>query len=655
MATLPQQIKKRYPQNARLGIKSSLSNIKRVVSLVYLLYIANERKGKIDYSEEYIEDKITKIRLKDAYKTSVSSIFAAGEADDVIAVNPLITSQLEPLQVGLELVFQLGKISFVSGKASSAERTGGNRYAKTITFSNNIVFLDVFFTALTEEKRNKLLAAWMKNEVSDTGADESLYKLLTAFTENLKMSVDDGTENRTFEQEGVYTQLLTGNNVIGKDAHEDVGPLRIYKSFVREGLHPFVRLDSNEFASKVDNEKLRTYLSLVSTSLDLKNSDVPDIPESKVEEENEDGTAQIIYYGCPGTGKSHTVKDKTEGLDGKKAIYFDKAGNRIDQPDTEEERIKTPSNIFRTTFHPDYDYSTFVGTYKPMMKKKLNPDGSESGEDELRYDFVPQVFTNAYVRAWKSWEDDSLEGKDKNVYLIIEEINRGNCAQIFGDLFQLLDRKEGKSVYPIIPDTELGNYLESEKVPFEALRLPPNLHIYATMNTSDQSLFPMDSAFKRRWSMEYVPIKYGGTEASDYKLNLYGTEFDWTEFLRLANAKIRAATNSEDKQMGEFFIKNPVVTEKEFINKVMFYIWNDVCKDHYSALRLQNAYFMRDSKDTYFTFAELFSGRHKKGVPDTEPKELILGFMNYLKSEDEEKSADDTAQINEGTLDNNQQ
>lgn len=373
-------------------------------------------------------------------------------------------------------------------------------------------------------------------------------------------------------------------------------------------------------------------------------------------EENEDETtAQKIFYGCPGTGKSFKVKKRTEGLDGEKAIYFDKAGNKIPTPETEEERIKTPSNIFRTTFHPDYDYSTFVGTYKPIMKKKQNSDGTESGEDELRYDFVPQVFTNAYVRAWKSWADDSLEGDDKKVFLIIEEINRGNCAQIFGDLFQLLDRKDGKSVYPIIPDTELGKYLEDEKVPFEALRLPPNLHIYATMNTSDQSLFPMDSAFKRRWSMEYVPIKYTKTEASDYKLNLYGTEFDWTDFLRLVNAKIRTATNSEDKQMGEFFIKNPVVTEKEFINKVMFYIWNDVCKDLYSALRLQKTYFMRDSKDTYFTFAELFSGRHKKGVPDTEPKDLILGFMNYLKSEDEENSADDTASINEGALDNNQQ
>ena len=366
-------------------------------------------------------------------------------------------------------------------------------------------------------------------------------------------------------------------------------------------------------------------------------------------------TEQTIYYGCPGTGKSYTVKDKTEGLDGKKAVFFDKDGNRIEAPESETERIKTPSNIFRTTFHPDYDYATFVGTYKPVMKPLPGEEDKENPKEELSYEFVPQVFTKAYVRAWKSWADNSLEGKDKNVYLIIEEINRGNCAQIFGDLFQLLDRKNGYSEFPIIPDAEMSNYLKKQQVPFESLRLPPNLHIYATMNTSDQSLFPMDSAFKRRWSMEYIPIKYEGNEAENYKLNLYGTEYSWPEFLRLVNAKIRLATNSEDKQMGEFFIKNPQITEKEFINKVMFYLWNDVCKDLYSATRPSNNYFLRDSKDTLFTFAELFSGRHKKGEEDTKPQQLIAGFMAYLKSEETEDNGENANEQGQDPMKEEQQ
>lgn len=632
MATLPQRIKNRKPQNARLGIKSSLSNLKRVVSLVYLLYVANDRKGKIDYSEEYDEGGITKIRLKSAYQGAVSAIFAPGEADAIIAANPLITSQLEPLQVGLELVFQLGKINFVAGKASSAERTGGNRYAKTITFSKNIIYLDVYLSALSEENRNTILVAWMKNEESGTDADNALYQILTAFTENLKMSVDDGVTNATFEQEGLYKELLAGNKVIGKDAHEDVGPLRIYKSLVREQMHPYVSFGNNEFSPRVDADKLSNYLSLVSTSLDLMNSDIPDVPQAKEELIIDCGDTQKIFYGCPGTGKSHKVKAMTEGIEGEFAVFFDEDGDKIDDVSTVADKSKITSNIFRTTFHPDYDYSTFVGSYKPVMNPVLDENGDETGEEELAYDFVPQVFTNAYVRAWKSLNDDSLTDAEKQVYLIIEEINRGNCAQIFGDLFQLLDRKNGWSEYPIIPDAELRKYLEKCELESNRLILPANLHIYATMNTSDQSLFPMDSAFKRRWAMEYVPINLEQNVAREFTFTVNNAPYSWVGFLGKINPLIRKATDSEDKQMGEFFIKGDI-TEDEFKNKVMFYIWNDVCKDLYSASRISPLYFMRsnageDKKDV-FTFAELFgAGRYNEDDSTyTSPADLLEGFI----------------------------
>jgi hypothetical protein len=626
MATLPQPIKKRYPQNARLGIKSSLSSLKRVVSLVYLLYLANDRKSKIDYSEEYFDGATTKIRLKDAYKAFVSAIFAAGEADGAIAANPLITSQLEPLQVGLELVFQLGKINFVAKKASSAERTGGSRFAKTITFSKNIVFIDVYFSALPEDKRKKVLASWMKNEESGTDADAALYQMLTAFTENLKMSVDDGAVNRTFEQEGLYKELLAGNNVIGKDAHEDVGPLRIYKSFVKEGMHPYVQFQSNEFALKVDNDKLSNYLSLVSTALDLMISEIPEETLVEADPETENNSSQMIYYGCPGSGKSYEVKEIAEGEKGKKIIWYEKPttehpeGQKLDHEPNDDEKKNLANNVFRTTFHPDYDYATFVGCYKPV----------KDDSDKLDYRFIPQVFTNAYVSA--------LRHPDDPTYLIIEEINRGNCAQIFGDLFQLLDRTDGVSDYEIKPDTELAKYLASQGVPSESLKLPANLHLFATMNTSDQSLFPMDSAFKRRWAMEYKPIAYSGTKADNFTITIGKKQYQWIQFLQMVNEMILVATESEDKQMGEFFIKGPV-TEKEFINKVMFYLWNDVCKDYYRPLRVQAPYFMRvknkldSEKNDFFTFAELFSERNKDF-------RLLHEFMLYLESKFKEKKSD---------------
>lgn len=346
---------------------------------------------------------------------------------------------------------------------------------------------------------------------------------------------------------------------------------------------------------------------------------------------------QKIFYGCPGTGKSRTIKDKVEGDYGEKMMYFDERGKVVDDPNSVKDKSKLTTNVFRTTFHPDYDYSTFVGSYKPVMNPVIGEDGYETGNEELAYEFVPQVFTNAYIRAWKSLKDDTLTDAEKQVYLIIEEINRGNCAQIFGDLFQLLDRKDCRSEFSIIPDAELRKHLAKEGLESNKLLLPENLHILATMNTSDQSLFPMDSAFKRRWAMEYVPINLDQKIAKEYTFKISDEEYSWVEFLRKINPLIRKATDSEDKQMGEFFIKGHV-TEEEFVNKVMFYIWNDVCKDLYSASRISPLYFMRsasgeDKKDV-FTFAELFGdGRHNEDDgTDTKPKELMVDFITkYLE------------------------
>lgn len=352
---------------------------------------------------------------------------------------------------------------------------------------------------------------------------------------------------------------------------------------------------------------------------------------------------QKIFYGCPGTGKSRTIKDKVEGDYGEKMMYFDERGKVVDDPNSVKDKSKLTTNVFRTTFHPDYDYSTFVGSYKPVMNPVIGEDGYETGNEELAYEFVPQVFTNAYIRAWKSLKDDTLTDAEKQVYLIIEEINRGNCAQIFGDLFQLLDRKDCRSEFSIIPDAELRKHLAKEGLESNKLLLPENLHILATMNTSDQSLFPMDSAFKRRWAMEYVPINLYQKIAKEYTFKISDEEYSWVEFLRKINPLIRKATDSEDKQMGEFFIKGHV-TEEEFVNKVMFYIWNDVCKDLYSASRISPLYFMRsasgeDKKDV-FTFAELFGdGRHNEDDgTDTKPKELMVDFITkYLEMKPLEK------------------
>lgn len=296
---------------------------------------------------------------------------------------------------------------------------------------------------------------------------------------------------------------------------------------------------------------------------------------------------QMIYYGSPGSGKSRKVKDNIQDV----ASEFK----------------------FRTTFHPDTDYASFVGCYKPSMK-----DGN------IEYNYSAQVFTNAYVQAWKN--------PDKDVYLIIEEINRGNCAQIFGDLFQLLDRDKatGISEYPIKADKDLADYLKDVLgadhggIKDGELRLPSNLIIYATMNTSDQSLFPMDSAFKRRWDWEYVPIEYGADKESyTYIITIGDKKYRWVDFLKVVNEKIYNTTRSEDKQMGNFFIKKSVDAQ-EFINKVMFYLWNEVCKEESGTSRNFFRVAVEGNKEgKEFKFVDLFD--------KAKTNDLLIGFINHLE------------------------
>lgn len=334
-------------------------------------------------------------------------------------------------------------------------------------------------------------------------------------------------------------------------------------------------------------------------------ANVPECPDIPVPPANplpggvftEELPHQRIIYGAPGTGKSHGIRESTEG-----------------------------KNVIRTTFHPESDYSTFVGAYKPTMDEdvgltevwKISGDGehleaSHRAKRGISYSFVPQAFTNAYVEAWKKMNEAEDNAEVEPVYLVIEEINRGNCAQIFGDLFQLLDRnEEGYSDYEIIPDRDLARYLaeeafaEEDKSRFskifsgETLKLPPNLYIWATMNTSDQSLFPMDSAFKRRWDWEYVPIKDSG---EGYKIVTGNKRYDWWTFVKTINEKIQEITLSEDKQIGYFFVKvvNKEISADMFVNKVFFYLWNVVFKDCYTDLQ-----FLEKDDGSYLTFADFF-------------------------------------------------
>ena len=369
-------------------------------------------------------------------------------------------------------------------------------------------------------------------------------------------------------------------------------------------------------------------------------------------------TLQQIYYGAPGTGKSKTIKDLTFG-----------------------------ESVIRTTFHPDSDYASFVGTYKPITeevtlrdcygKKVIDEETNEVVKEErIAYKFIPQAFLEAYVEAWKKL------GSSKKQFLIIEEINRGNCAQIFGDLFQLLDRNEyGFSDYPIVADKDMQKYLEKEFAGWEItnkdeinqlygeanmvnlimkgerLVLPSNLYIWATMNTSDQSLFPIDSAFKRRWDWKYVPIREGRDKETNAPLNWYiytgDKQYKWWSFISKVNELIGSLTNSEDKKLGYFFCKakDGEIDADLFVSKVIFYLWNDVFKDY----GFDDKDF-QDEEGKILSFDRFYEDKNGKTNVDIAIVELFLenlGVEEYYSDEREGEEDIDTEEEGKNNGKNN--
>ena len=344
---------------------------------------------------------------------------------------------------------------------------------------------------------------------------------------------------------------------------------------------------------------------------------------------------QQIFFGAPGTGKSYEINELTNG-----------------------------GSVIRTTFHPDSDYSTFVGAYKPVMEETpvYGAQGVEvAKEKRITYSYVKQAFLKAYLGAWQKYAKGGETAEPQ--FLVIEEINRGNCAQIFGDLFQLLDRSDnGFSTYPIEADSDLQNeikkaFAEGGEYAIEngldvddamdgytsnygetlsddikngrVLLLPNNFYIWATMNTSDQSLFPIDSAFKRRWDWRYVKITDAGKA---WKIKC-GTEYcDWWTFVEEINKKIAKETSSDDKKLGYFFCKakDGVITADKFVSKVLFYLWNDVFKDGDISL-----FKVSDEPEAEICFDAFYDSDNKVNV------EAIRTFLVSVVGEENIKTNDD--------------
>ena len=280
----------------------------------------------------------------------------------------------------------------------------------------------------------------------------------------------------------------------------------------------------------------------------------------------------IIYFGAPGTGKSYNLNKDMKNL---------------------------TSSYERVTFHPDYSYANFVGTYKPVPK----------GED-ISYEYVPGPFMRSLVKALKNPENPFL--------LIIEEINRANVAAVFGDIFQLLDRdSNNESRYPIETTEDMRNYLKSElNKDYDKIKIPSNMFIWATMNSADQGVFPMDTAFKRRWDFKYFDINHNEELVSNIKVELNNQIISWNDLRKAINEELLTYKINEDKLLGPFFAFNEYLNKKIslnefkliFKNKIIMYLFEDAAKSK------RNDLFSGVSKKNNLTYSQICESFDEIGV-----------------------------------------
>lgn len=329
-----------------------------------------------------------------------------------------------------------------------------------------------------------------------------------------------------------------------------------------------------------------------------------------------------IYYGAPGTGKSHTVDVIAE-----KEFHF----------------------VHRTTFYPEYTHDDFVGSFMPVMNyEKQDPekeyvygDGTPSnipGKPVPFYKFIPGPFANSLV--------DALNNPDKNVLLIVEELNRANAAAVFGEVFQLLDRKyngnidDGESRYNVNISNEFSEFIAEKVASYnlgEKIRIPSNMSIYATMNSADQGVNPLDSAFKRRWNFVYVPINFENAEHKNEQIQYAGRKVTWQNFGQAINRKLIELGINEDKLLGEYFVNKVEIKDVDkFETKIISYMFEDIFKFN------RRGFF----KPEYKTFLQLKN--------DFAVKEIFDIKFDYISEEDVLLMPGEAIQMLDKNTDNNQ-
>lgn len=524
----------------KLGIKSSLPHVKSTIALAVLLWECADCPAELTYSQQN-GDKILLTDDLDQWVVDVVSEICEEEEIDLDAListvndNQLFKSQMEALIVAFELVWKLAKVSFVDeDKAASAERTGGIRYPKKLAYTINADIIH----SLIESNRDaymRVLVAWIGiNIAADPECEANLLHLLTALSEGAVFKLADGNREVVFNQNSLYKKILETQDAVDVNGDKEAkGSLRILKSFLSDAMNPYLSYNNgNVMAADRRMNDMEEYQKRVEMFLRLSATKVIGLDDLDAEDEgiapeqyetNRLTTGcNVLLYGVPGSGKSWTI---------------------------EHEYCTPGTRVERLVFHPDYTYSDFIG--------QILPNVAEDGQ--VSYKFTAGPFTNILADAYRN--------PDKEYILIIEEINRGNAPAIFGEVFQLLDRKtEIRDVdddgYPIgtseygITNANVAKIVYGDAT--HKVRIPSNLSILGTMNTSDQNVFTLDTAFQRRWEMRLIENNFEHVDRRLADATILDTGITWEVFCTQINKIIvgnnARMTSAEDKRLGAYFV-----------------------------------------------------------------------------------------------------
>lgn len=526
----------------KLGIKSSLPHVKGTIALAILLWECADRPAELIYSQQngdsiVLTDELDQWLVDDLSEICEEEQISFEALMAGINENQLFKSQMEALIVAFELVWKLAKVSFVEdGKAASAERTGGTRYPKKLLYTVNA---DIIHSLIDSnyDAYIRVLLSWIGFNINaDPECEQHMLHLLTALSEEAVFKLTDGNRDVIFNQDSVYTKLLETEDAVDINGDSEAkGSLRVLKSLLSDSMNPYLSYSrGNVSVAREKRSSLEAYQKRVDMFLRLSATKVIVLEDIDAEdegfspekyEENRITTGcNILLYGVPGSGKSWTI---------------------------EHEYCKPESVVERLVFHPDYTYSDFIGQILPAV--------AEDGQ--VSYKFTPGPFTNILREAYNN--------PGKEYILIIEEINRGNAPAIFGEVFQLLDRKvEIRDIdddgYPIgtseygITNMNIAEEMYGKDRKTEKVRIPSNLSIIGTMNTSDQNVFTLDTAFQRRWDMRLIENNFANVDPTLADAEILDTTVTWRNFCveinKIVVGNSARMTSAEDKRLGAYFV-----------------------------------------------------------------------------------------------------